>query len=333
MESKKCSHKFFWSFIIFLIIVLLGSMLVNFGLIFSSVLGKSDSLSEKAIDEFPKLKEIWSYGKGTSKAVRIEIKGTIFRSREKGLFTPKKDKIENIISQINAAKNDSFVKAIILEVESPGGAITPSDEIYHALMNFKKSDSNRKVIVFMKSIAASGGYYISMAGDHIIAEPTSIIGSIGVIIQTLNWKSLSEKIGITDTTIASGKNKDMLNPFKDVSDEQIELLENMVKTLHERFITIVKESRNIELSKLDFLADGRIFSSKEAIENNLIDEIGYWQDVVKKTSSLCNEKELKIIRYEHMTTFMDLFTEARRPIDVNITLDTQVPELMYLWKP
>ena len=137
----------------------------------------------------------------------------------------------------------------------------------------------------------------------------------------------------TDTTIASGKNKDMLNPFKDVSDEQIELLENMVKTLHERFITIVKESRNIELSKLDFLADGRIFSSKEAIENNLIDEIGYWQDVVKKTSSLCNEKELKIIRYEHMTTFMDLFTEARRPIDVNITLDTQVPELMYLWKP
>ena len=173
----------------------------------------------KAEDEFPTFTEKWSYGSGDVKTVRIAVEGPIFRESEESFFGFKYDKIEAILRQIRAAKNDEAVKAIILEVDSPGGDLTASDEIYKALQDFKRCAEGRKIIVFVRNMAASGGYYVSAPADWIIAEPTSIIGSIGVIMQTLNWKGLSEKIGLTDVTIKSGTNKDLLNPFRDVSPD------------------------------------------------------------------------------------------------------------------
>ena len=204
-EIRKCSHTLFWVFIVLLVFILAGSLMLNLGLFISVAGSQNEFSSGKPVDERPDMKEIWSYGQGTDKAARIAVRGPIIRTIEEGIFS-KKDRVKEVIMQIRAAGHDPLMKAIILEVDSPGGAITPCDEIYKELLDFKKGQKGRKIIVLMKGMAASGGYYISLAGDHIIAEPTTLTGSIGVIIQTLNWKTLSEKIGITDTTIKSGKN-------------------------------------------------------------------------------------------------------------------------------
>ncbi|MBN1522607.1 MAG: signal peptide peptidase SppA [Candidatus Aureabacteria bacterium] len=332
-QEKKCSHAVFWITIILLVIVLLGSLLMNLGFFVSLIARSGKIYAEKGEDEFPRLTEVWSYGEGTVKAARISVEGALIRGMDPGMFSIKRDKIEKILRQIRAARNDESVKAIILEVDSPGGEITPSDEIFTELMDFKNSNQGRKVVVFMKGIAASGGYYIAMAGDYILAEPTTLTGSIGVIIQSLNWKSLSEKIGVKDTTIKSGKNKDLLNPFQDPSQEQIDMLKDVVLKLHGRFIDIVCDSRNIEKSKMDVLADGRVFSASQALEHGLIDEIGYFRDAARKAKELCQVENLKIIRYEQKTGLMEALFEASQSLNLRTFLEGDSPRILYLWKP
>jgi protease IV len=290
--------------------------------------------SHRGEDEFPALREIWSYGKGGCKVARIAVEGVIARDAGGGLFGMPMDRIEDILSQIRAAGNDEDVHAIIVEVDSPGGAITPSDEIYRALMNFKESDDERKVVVFVRDLAASGGYYVSMAGDWIVAEPTSVIGSIGVIIQSLNLKGLSEKVGISDTTIKSGANKDLLNPFVDLPPEQRELLQGLIDGMFEHFLGIVQESRGIEADELRKLADGRIFVAAQAKDLNLVDEIGYWDDAIAATKELLGEESVKVIRYERQTHFLDWLSSVESRASLSgWVLDQTRPSFLYLWRP
>jgi protease-4 len=267
------------------------------------------------------------------KAVRIPVTGVIMRQQEDGLFRTGGDKIENIIRQIRAARNDGDVRAIILEVESPGGGITESDEIYAALKAFRNSDTDRRVVVFMRDLAASGGYYISMAGDWLICEPTTVVGSIGVIMQSLNWKGLSEKIGIKDTTIKSGANKDLLNPFSEVAPEQLQLLQGLIDSMYGHFLNIVMEGRAMDEATLKPLADGRIFMAKQALDLKLVDQIGYWEDVVEKTTEMLDEDEIKIVRYEQKQDFWELISQIRSPLQLPSLTESSRPHFMYLWQP
>ncbi len=334
MRKERCSHLFFWITISFLVVILIISLAMNGGFLLSLAVKRSTiHLSQRAEDEFPRFTEKWSYGSGAAKVVRIPVKGIIVREAGDGLFFPQYDKIELILSKIRAAKNDSTVKGLIVEVDSPGGAITPSDEIYHALQSFKESDPNRKIVVFTKDLAASGGYYVAMAADGIIAAPTAIVGSIGVIMQTLNWRELSEKVGISDTTIKSGKNKDLLNPFREVSSNQVALLQSLVDSMHKRFSTIVGTQRGFDQAQLTELADGRIFSAEEALDQGLIDQIGYWDEVVKHLTDLLDEVSVKIVRYERKVDLFDWVTEMRSPLQLSSWIGKETPRLMYLWKP
>ncbi|MCX7010843.1 MAG: signal peptide peptidase SppA [Kiritimatiellaeota bacterium] len=270
VEERKCSHVGFWIVLILFGLGLGVSLLLNFGLIVGMAVTHTpgpELMARGGEDEFPRLNERWSYGKGRVKAVRISVEGAIFRERVDGLFSSQRyDKVEDILRQIRAAQSDDSVHAIILEVDSPGGAVTPSDEIYRALNEFKASTSSRKVVVFVRDLAASGGYYVSMAADRIICEPTAIVGSIGVIMETINIKGLSEKIGITDVTIKSGVNKDLLNPFHDVSPEQRALMQKLIDDMYIRFLGIVVKGRNSDLETMRPLADGRVFSADEALK-------------------------------------------------------------------
>jgi protease-4 len=285
-------------------------------------------------DEFPALTEHWSYGSGDAKVARIAVEGVIMREGEESLFGARVNKIDLILRQIKAAENDDDVRAILLEVDSPGGGITPSDEIYKALMDFRESSEERRVVVFMRDLAASGGYYVSMAGDWLIAEPTTVVGSIGVIMQALNWKDLSEKIGVRDITIKSGANKDLLNPFIDVPPEQVAILQKLIDSMYQHFLGIVQDSRPIEPDKLKELADGRVFVAKEAVELQLIDEIGYFDDAVAKTAELLGETDVRVIRYEHRATFIDLFSSIKSPgLHFPGLGRAEAPRFMYLWSP
>jgi protease-4 len=225
--------------------------------------------------------------------------------------------------------------AILLEVDSPGGDLTSCDEIYKTLEDFKRSMDGRKIIVFIRSMAASGGYYVSAPADWIIAEPTAILGSIGVIMQTLNWKGLSDRIGLTDVTIKSGTNKDLLNPFRDVSPEQVAQLQVMIDSMYQQFFAIVQTNRGIDAESLKAIADGRIFSADVALKNRLIDQIGYWEDAVAKASELLGEASLRIVRYERRPEFFELLSELRSPLSLSRSgmADAATPRLMYLWRP
>ncbi len=332
---RRPSRAIFWIVIILLLVGLAVSVAINFGLavgLLSRNAASLASLSSGGEDEYPVLTEIWSCGEGKTKAVRIAVDGVIDRTVPSGLFESPQDMVSSVLTQIRAADNDSDVKAIILEVDSPGGGLTPSDEIWNALSKFKEQDG-RKIVVFMRDLAASGGYYISMAGDWLMAEPTTIVGSIGVILSTLNWKDLSQKIGITDVTIKSGKNKDFLNPFHPVPSEQLQILQDMIDASYQRFYDIVKDARNLADDDLKPIADGRVLDAAKALEAGLIDEIGYWDDAVSKTAELLGTTQVKVVRYESKRSFLSLLSRAQAPNVFTALRDAERPRLMYLWKP
>lgn len=282
-------------------------------------------------DEAPRLEETWSYGSGDVKVARIALTGVIMHAEDDGLFTARTDMVESILAQIRTADRDPDMRAIILEVNSPGGSVTPSDEIYNALRKFRASRPDRRVVVFIRDLGASGAYYASMAGDLIVAEPTAVVGSIGVIMQAMNFQALSEKIGITDVTIKSGENKDMLNPFRAVNTNQVALLQTLIDEMQTRFRGIVAESRKLDPSTPD-LFDGRIFTASAAQEKGLIDEIGYWNDALACTAQLLDTGALYVIRYEPKRTFIEQLFEGKSPVSLP-SLKLRSPQFLYLWKP
>ena len=283
-------------------------------------------------DEAPKLDETWSFGSGDVKVARIPLDGVIMRNEEEGFFTARSDMVESILTQVRAAERDTEMRAIILEVNSPGGGVTPSDEIYNALRGFRASRPDRRVVVFIRDLGASGAYYAAMAGDFIIAEPTAVVGSIGVIMQTMNFQGLSEKIGITDVTIKSGANKDMLNPFQAVNTNQLALLQVLIDDMQTRFSGIVVESRKLDRAAKPELFDGRIFSASDALNKGLIDEVGYWNDALARTAQLLDTGALRVIRYEPQRTFFEELIEGKSPV-VLPSLKLRSPQFLYLWKP
>ncbi len=283
-------------------------------------------------DEAPELDETWSFGSGDVKVVRIPLDGVIMRAEEEGFFTARSDMVESILTQVRVAEHDPDMRAIILEVNSPGGGVTPSDEIYNALRGFRASRPDRRVVVFIRDLGASGAYYAAMAGDFIIAEPTAVVGSIGVIMQTMNFQSLSEKIGITDVTIKSGANKDMLNPFQPVNTNQVALLQKLIDEMQARFSGIVVEGRKLEPAASAGLFDGRIFSANEALDKGLIDQIGYWNDAMARTAQLLDTGALRVVRYEPQRTFFEQLIEGKSPV-ILPNLKLRSPQFLYLWKP
>ena len=318
-----------WIAISILALMLFGSFLTNIGLTAALFSGSSSSGFDYPQDSEPSFDEIWSSGYGETKVVRIGLNGVIMRGQNERLFGYEPDMVESILTQIRCATLDETVRAIILEVDSPGGAVTPSDEIYAALEQFKRDDEERMIMVFVRGIGASGAYYAAMAGDYIIAEPTSIVGSVGVIMQTINMKGLGEKVGLSSVTIASGANKDMLNPFEEVNPQHIAMLQELVDSMQERFASIVEQSRGLENRDL---LDGRVFHAGQALQHNLIDGVGYWQDAIDKLTFLLDVEDVYVVRYHREVSFFESLMGAKMPAlpDFNAV---QSPRFLYLWKP
>lgn len=282
------------------------------------------------IDEFPSMKETWSFGKGNIKAARIDINGIIMQGKQGSFFSVGKDPVETALRMIRTATQDKDTKAIILVIDSPGGGITASDIIYNELKKFRKSDPSRKIVALFGDVAASGGYYVASAADYIIAHPTTITGSIGVLISSLNFKGFGDKYGIKSVTITSGKNKDMLNPLKDLSEEQQKLLQFTIDEMYKRFVQVVAEGRTLPEDEVTRIADGRIFTATEALKNKLIDRIGYWDDAISETCKLLKVESVKVIRYEEHFTF-STFLDAIQNIDISLRNIHDHPLRMYLW--
>ena len=295
-----------------------------------STLTASSKSMEGGEDEIPVLNEVWSGGSGETKVVRIPLSGVIFLGENSwmGDTTPSLAALR----AIKRATHDSEVEGIILEIDSGGGGITASDIIYKALLDFRQARKGRVVVTIMGDVAASGAYYISLASDLILAHPTTITGSIGVIMESYNIEELAKKIGVKDVTFKSGANKDLMNPFHEVSPEQRALLQAVVDSLYKRFVHLVAESRKIPEDEVRKIADGRIFTADDAVELKLIDGIGYSGDAEKEMAKLLNTSGLKIYRYEEENSFFDLL-RMRRGFGANVSsfLEPHESRLMYRW--
>lgn len=205
---------------------------------------------------------------------------------------------DRIVERIQRAKEDNSVKALVLRVDSPGGSVGASQEIYRALEDFKAS--GKPLIVSMGNVAASGGYYISAPADLIFANPGTITGSIGVIVQHTEIKDLLEKLGIKTTSIKTGKFKDTLSPFRELSPEEKEYLQNTIKDAYEQFLQAILKyrSKKIPEEKLREIADGRVFTGKIAKELGLVDELGNLQDAINKARQMAGVPQARVFYME-----------------------------------
>ncbi len=205
---------------------------------------------------------------------------------------------ETILKSIEACKEDKSIKALVLRVDSPGGSVGASQEIYRSLERFRSS--GKPLVVSMGNVAASGGYYISLPANYIVANEGTIVGSIGVIVQHMDYRDLLDKIGVKTTSIKTGKFKDTLSPFRELTPEEKEYIQSTINDAYEQFISSILKHRGKYISeeKLRSIADGRIFTGKMAKELGLIDQIGNLHDAIDKAKELANVPEARVFHIE-----------------------------------
>lgn len=333
-DDIRKSNRLPWVFAGILLLALCISLAVNAGILAGFEAGGGGQGSEGGEDEYPRLTETWSYGSGEIKVARIAIDGILMRGLSGGgLLGGGEDMVESVLRQIRAATIDDEVRGILIEMDTPGGAVTPSDEIFDALRRFRAAREGRKIVVFVRDLAASGGYYIAMAADRIVAEPTAIVGSIGVIMESVNWNVLTQKIGVDATTIKAGENKDLLNPFRPVDPAHVRILQTLVDDIHKRFRSLVAEGRKLTAEKVAKLADGSIYTADAAKTHGLIDEIGYWDEAVGSIARELGADTVRVVRYDQKVSVFDRLFSIRSPPILNRLSASEHPRPMFLWRP
>ena len=227
--------------------------------------------------------------------LRVEIRGVITGAEEGWGAAAGNDAAA--LHAIEHAIDDDDIHAILLAIDSPGGGVGPSDALYHALERFKLAQPGRVVVVQAGDLLASGAYYVAMQADWVNATPTTVVGSIGVIMPGFNAAGLAQRIGLADASVASGPSKDLGNPLKPVNPAHTAIQQAVVDDLYDRFVGIVAGGRHLPESDVRALADGRILSAQDALEHRLIDGIGYEDGLDAKLAELLNCPEEDLVRY------------------------------------
>ncbi len=278
------------------LILLLGvSLFVNIALLaFNSA--KMGHTSIIARNEVPKFEEkvVVAAASGVSdKIVALDLRGIISSGSEGEIG---ETMIEDLKLALQQACDDSKVKAIVLRIDSPGGEVTASDIIYQAV---RKARERKPVVISMGSLAASGGFYVACGGSWIVANDTTITGSIGVIIQTVNYEGLLGKVGLESVVFKSGQFKDILNGARQMTQEEKDYIQGLVMQTYDKFVGIVSQERKLPLDVLKSgIADGRIISGKDALEFKLINQLGTVEDAYEKARELSGARGAEVVRYE-----------------------------------
>jgi protease IV len=218
-------------------------------------------------------------GRGTGKPSRFAFGDKIAVVEIKGVITES----SGIIAEIRQYQEDEGVKAIVLRIDSPGGGVGPSQEIHREISKVKMT---KKVVTSMGSVAASGGYYIACASDRIVANPGTITGSIGVLMEFTNIEELFKKIGIKGVVLKSGEHKDIGSPFREMTPEEKKIFQDVIDNVHQQFIEAVAKGRRLDREKVAQIADGRIFTGEQAKQLGLVDEMGNLQDTIDMVAKM-----------------------------------------------
>lgn len=308
---------------IFLSILLVLSVMANIlmfvmliGLLAVFATGERSMLSEEVVREGPSRNRI----------AMVTVQGIIHG-----------DLANDVYRQLKAAREDRRVRGIIVRVNSPGGTISASDQIYKEIRKYRE-EAKKPVVAFMQGVAASGGYYASVACDKIVAEPTAMTGSIGVISWWLVVQELLEdKLGVLPVTITSGQKKDWPSSFREPAPEELEYMrDKLITPAYERFVEIVAEGRKETLTadEVRTLSDGSIYGAQEALEVKLIDEIGYLDRAVSVVKSMAGIDEAEVVGYRRpfsLTDFLSYRSASLPKLDRNTLYELGTPQVLYLW--
>jgi protease-4 len=278
---------------IFLFVALSASVFINFILAVAAFRGFASAV--RVEEPIPRFREVVVQRGGRlvpDRIALITMRGLISGSIPGSVS---ESMVEDMRLALEQAREDSHVKAIVLEIDSPGGEVTAADEIYNAVT---KARARKPVVIYMDSLAASGGYYVACGGKYLMANETTITGSIGVIIQTLNYEQLFNKIGLASVVFKSGKFKDILNGARPMTPEERDLIQSFVMQTYDKFLSIVSKERNLPADMLrNTIADGRILSGKDALSSKLIDGLGQIEDAYAKAKQLGNAPEATVVKY------------------------------------
>jgi len=237
-----------------------------------------------------------------------------------------------VVRQLVSFKKDDSIKAVILRVDSPGGAVAPSQEIHDEVIRVA---AKKPAVVSMASVAASGGYYVSIPAHRIVANPGTITGSIGVIMQLTNLEELYGKLGLKSLVVKSGEHKDIASPFRPMSSEDRKILQGVIDDIYDQFVSAVAEGRNLPVEKVRNLADGRIFTGRQAKEIGLVDELGGMQDAVgiaKDLAGISGEPKL-VYPPKDKENLLKYFVEESASQVGRMLQESQrtAPAMQYLW--
>ena len=283
-------------------------------------------------------------GKGKAKILLMDVSGVL--SDETGGLVlgsppPRVPIVARVREELQKAEEDDAVKALIVRINSPGGTITASDLIYREIDTFK---TRRKipVVAVMMDVAASGGYYAALAADTIVALPTTVTGSIGVIMLTVNAQGLMEKIGVAPLAIKSGEMKDAGSPFRPLTAQERAVFQSVIDQMYGRFVTLIARSRKIPEDRVRTFADGRIYTAEQAKALGLVDEIGYMDDVVAAARKAAGIEDARVIMYQRPKDYRaNFYSAAPAPVpgletslqQLTALVSGSGPRFLYLWWP
>ncbi|OGK86357.1 MAG: hypothetical protein A2X52_08315 [Candidatus Rokubacteria bacterium GWC2_70_16] len=282
-------------------------------------------------------------GSGAAKILLMDLSGVLAEDAPGlalGTPPPRVPLLARVREELRRAEQDEQVRALIVRINSPGGTITASDILHREISTFK---ARRKipVVAAIMDVGASGGYYAALAADTIIAHPTTITGSIGVVMLTVNTQGLLEKIGVAPLAIKSGPKKDAGSPFRSLTDEERAIFQGVIDAMHGRFVSLIAASRKMPEERVRAAADGRIYTADQALALGLVDRVGYLDDAVAVARQAAGLAEARVVMYHRPREYRATFYSSTPPAPTAEAAAAQLaalvggagPRFLYLWWP
>jgi len=280
----------------------------------------------------------------TDKIALVDLDGLIVNERSGGLFGVAENPVSLFAEKIDKAQADPHVRALLLRINSPGGGVTATDILYQRVQRFRAARPGVPVLAVIEDVGASGGYYLACAADEIVVHPTSITGSIGVLVQTVSFAGTMEKLGIAARAVTSGPRKDLASPLKPLDEKDLAVLQGIVDRMYARFLEVVKAGRkDLPAEKVRELADGRVWTGERAVELGLADATGFLDDALGRARQRAGADRVKVVMYHRPLGYRaNAYSRANLPaaaqlnlLNVNIeaadVLDFARPRFLYLW--
>jgi protease-4 len=281
-------------------------------------------------------------GEGPVKVLLIDIANVISSVEDRdGLsFITHESTLARVEAELELARKDDAIRAVVLRINSPGGTVHASDAIFYDMSRFGR-EKNVPIVAYFQDVAASGGYYVALSADEIVASPSTVTGSVGAVMYGINARGLMKIVGVENQTIKSGEKKDIGSPLREMTPDERAVLQSVIDGMRDRFVGLVKDRRpNVTDAALDTISDGRVFGANEALSIGLVDRIGYLQDAIDVAKRRSNIAEAQVVMYRRPREYAEtIYSQAKAPpmelslLRIGGSESLPTPSFLYMWMP